>query len=179
MKKVDNQTFSYSNLQISNSSQLFLSGIELAGSRSSISIEKKFLQQEIDVSTWLIYPRGTSSFPLFSRNNGQVILTDSTKMHVLIEADLSSFNPVASTKATKVKEKKLTLHSWNNNVKFNFVIRRIAAARGLWINRRLDDQRNFCCYPRNWLGSRDQIFDLFDAWAMFHQQRIARASSGV
>lgn len=61
------------------------------------------LQQEIDVSTWLSYPRGKSIFPLFAHNYGQVALNETSKMHVLIEANLDTFNPVGSVKSNKVQ----------------------------------------------------------------------------
>lgn len=65
-----------------------------------------FFQQKIDVSDWLLYPYGTTIFPLFTQNNAQTNLLQNTKMHVLIEADLHSYIPLASSKATKVLLKK-------------------------------------------------------------------------
>ncbi|XP_001604369.2 biotin--protein ligase [Nasonia vitripennis] len=61
-------------------------------------------QQKVDVSHWLLYPYGKTVFPLFAHNNAQATLQQNAKMHVLIEADLSNYIPLASSKATKLED---------------------------------------------------------------------------
>jgi hypothetical protein len=45
----------------------------------------------VDISDWLLFPRGKTIFPLLSHNNGQISLPESTKMHLLIEAELQYY----------------------------------------------------------------------------------------
>ena len=43
-------------------------------------------------------------FPLVAHNNyGQISLVQDTKMHVLVEVDVETYNPLGYSKATKVR----------------------------------------------------------------------------
>ncbi|XP_015590962.1 uncharacterized protein LOC107265728 isoform X2 [Cephus cinctus] len=61
-------------------------------------------QQKVDVTDWLQYPYGKTLFPLCTYNCTQVGLHQDCKMHVLIEADLKSYNPVVTNKTTKLED---------------------------------------------------------------------------
>ena len=62
----------------------------------------KHFQQKIDVNEWLVFPQGKTQFPLYVQNHGRASLNDTTRMHVLIEADAEIYYPQAYAKATRV-----------------------------------------------------------------------------
>ncbi|KAL7289279.1 hypothetical protein TKK_0017213 [Trichogramma kaykai] len=78
-------------------------------------------QQKIDVSSWLLYPYGRTIFPLFTHNNSQTSLLQDTKLHVLIEADLKKFIPLAFTKATKLEDYG-TIVAWTSDDIFAVIL---------------------------------------------------------
>ncbi|XP_034936138.1 biotin--protein ligase [Chelonus insularis] len=61
-------------------------------------------QQQVDISEWLSYPIGKTFFPLCLDNCNQINVSESSTIHVLIEADIENFTPSAFAKAMKLED---------------------------------------------------------------------------
>ncbi|XP_012287095.1 biotin--protein ligase isoform X2 [Orussus abietinus] len=77
-------------------------------------------QQKIDILTWLVFPHGKTLFPLCSHNYGQASIKD-PRMHVLIEADMDNYSPLAYTRATKLEDYGQIL-AWTSNKYFGVIL---------------------------------------------------------
>lgn len=70
-------------------------------------------QQRVDLSSWLKFPKGSTFFPLLCANTEQVKLEESTKMQILVEADMENYHSVGDAKATKLEDYG-QLVTWNS-----------------------------------------------------------------
>ncbi|XP_011314628.1 biotin--protein ligase [Fopius arisanus] len=77
--------------------------------------------QIIDVNDWLLYPFGHTTFPLYMNNNGHSLITEDSKMHVLIEAEINHFHPNAFTKIVKLEDYGLIV-AWTAEKSFALII---------------------------------------------------------
>ncbi|XP_063990919.1 biotin--protein ligase isoform X1 [Diachasmimorpha longicaudata] len=77
--------------------------------------------QIIDVNDWLLYPFGHTTFPLYMNNNGHSLITEDSKMHVLIEAEINHFHPNAFTKIVKLEDYGLIV-AWTVDKTFALII---------------------------------------------------------
>lgn len=80
-----------------------------------------FPQQTINVNNWLLYPPGKTMFPLLANNFSQISLLQDTKIHVLVEADMEIYNPLGSSKATKLEDYG-TIVSWTSDKTFGVIL---------------------------------------------------------
>ncbi|XP_033333914.2 holocarboxylase synthetase-like protein isoform X2 [Megalopta genalis] len=78
-------------------------------------------QQNVDISSWLTYQYGRTFFPLHTTNAAGSSLQPEYKLYILVEADLESFNPTSTTKATKVEEYGLII-TWTANKNIDLII---------------------------------------------------------
>ncbi|KZC12067.1 Biotin--protein ligase [Dufourea novaeangliae] len=78
-------------------------------------------QQQVDISSWLTYQYGRTFFPLHTTNSCGNSFQPEYKIYILVEADLESYKPTATTKATKVEDYGLII-SWTANKNIDLII---------------------------------------------------------
>ncbi|XP_076644168.1 holocarboxylase synthetase-like protein isoform X1 [Halictus rubicundus] len=78
-------------------------------------------QQKVDISSWLTYQYGRTFFPLHTTNATGSSFQPEYKLYILVEADLESFKPTSTTKATKVEEYGLII-TWTANKNIDLII---------------------------------------------------------
>ncbi|XP_031834057.1 holocarboxylase synthetase-like protein isoform X2 [Nomia melanderi] len=78
-------------------------------------------QQKVDISSWLTYQYGRTFFPLHTTNSTGSSFQPEYKLYILVEADLESFKPTSTTKATKVEEYGLII-TWTANKNIDLII---------------------------------------------------------
>ncbi|KAI4485519.1 hypothetical protein M0804_007024 [Polistes exclamans] len=117
---INENTYNYMSSHLCQNKSLAKLG-DLLWSHGDARLCTIYPQQKVNVSEWLAYQYENPFIPIFKKNNGVTSLTKDFRMHILVEADFSTYQPYTSTKSTKLEDYGLII-SWMADKNLNIIM---------------------------------------------------------